>query len=144
MIKNNSYSLFPHLLKPLDLGFTILKNRVLMGSMHLGLEEAPNGFQQMAAFYAERARGGVGLIVTGGIGPNGVGAGYEGSALMATKEDVANHHIVTDAVHKADGKICMQILHTGRYAFNPALVAPSPIKSPINPFDPQGVDRGRD
>ncbi|MDY0220538.1 MAG: NADPH-dependent 2,4-dienoyl-CoA reductase [Desulfobacterium sp.] len=137
MQNNRSRSLFPHLLEPLDLGFTTLKNRVLMGSMHLGLEEMPNGFERMAAFYAERARGGVGLIVTGGIGPNSVGAVHADAALMASPQDVANHRIVTDAVHKADGKICMQILHTGRYAFNPELVAPSPVKSPITPFDPR-------
>ena len=137
MQNNRSRSLFPLLLEPLDLGFTILKNRVLMGSMHLGLEEMPNGFERMAAFYAERVRGGVGLIVTGGIGPNSVGAVHADAALMASPQDAANHRIVTDAVHKAGGRICMQILHTGRYAFNPDLVAPSPVKSPITPFDPR-------
>ncbi|MEH6576347.1 MAG: NADPH-dependent 2,4-dienoyl-CoA reductase [Amphritea sp.] len=130
---------YPHLLAPLDLGFTTLKNRVLMGSMHLGLEEAPNGFFRMAAFYAERARGGVAMIVTGGIGPNKEGAVHAHAALMKTPEDIANHRIVTDAVHQADGKICMQILHTGRYAFNDKLIAPSAIKAPINPFPPHEV-----
>ena len=137
MPKKHPLSPFPHLLVPLDLGFTTLKNRVLMGSMHLGLEEIPGGFERMAAFYAERALGGVGLIVTGGIGPNGVGAVHGEAALMATPRDVANHQIVTNAVHKAGGRICMQILHTGRYAFNPDLVAPSPVKSPITPFEPR-------
>ncbi len=128
---------YPHLMAPLDLGFTTLKNRVLMGSMHLGLEEAPNGFNRMAAFYAERARGGVALIVTGGIGPNKVGAVHGHAAQMATAEDVANHRIVTEAVHNEGGKICMQILHTGRYAYNPQPVAPSAIQAPINPFPPK-------
>ncbi|WP_286236906.1 NADPH-dependent 2,4-dienoyl-CoA reductase [Neptuniibacter halophilus] len=128
---------YPHLLAPLDLGFTTLKNRVLMGSMHTGLEEAPNGFERMAAFYAERARGGVALIVTGGIGPNKVGAVHGHAAQMLNAEDVANHRIVTDAVHAEEGKICMQILHTGRYAYNPQPVAPSALQAPINPFPPK-------
>ncbi|MCP4596662.1 NADPH-dependent 2,4-dienoyl-CoA reductase [Neptuniibacter sp.] len=128
---------YPHLLEPLDLGFTILKNRVLMGSMHLGLEEAPNGFERMAVFYAERARGGVALIVTGGIGPNKEGAVHGHAAQMASADDVANHKMVTEAVHKEGGKICMQILHTGRYAYNPQPVAPSPVQAPINPFPPK-------
>jgi len=127
---------YPHLLAPLDLGFTTLKNRVLMGSMHTGLEEVPNGFERMAAFYSERVQGGVGLIVTGGIGPNPEGAVHAHAALMCTQQDVANHRIVTDAVHAEDGKICMQILHTGRYAYNPNLIAPSALQAPINPFTP--------
>ncbi|MDO6564084.1 NADPH-dependent 2,4-dienoyl-CoA reductase [Amphritea sp. 1_MG-2023] len=130
---------FPHLLAPLDLGFTTLKNRVLMGSMHIGLEEQPNGFERMAAFYAERVRGGVGLIVTGGIAPNQEGGVVAGGAAMVTEQDVENHRIVTDAVHADGGKICMQILHTGRYAYNPKLIAPSAIKAPINPFPPHEV-----
>ena len=128
---------YPHLLQPLDLGFTTLKNRVLMGSMHLGLEEAPQGFERMAAFYAERARGGVALIVTGGIGPNKEGAVHAHAAQMATAEDAEKHKIVTEAVHAEGGKICMQILHTGRYAYNPKPVAPSAIQAPINPFPPK-------
>ncbi len=131
-----SHTQYPNLLKPLDLGFTTLKNRVLMGSMHLGLEEAPNGFERMAAFYAERARGGVAMIVTGGIGPNSEGAVHSAAALMNKPEDVVHHRIVTDAVHAEDSKICMQILHTGRYAYNPKLVAPSAVQAPINPFPP--------
>ncbi|WP_420554406.1 FAD-dependent oxidoreductase [Neptuniibacter marinus] len=128
---------YPHLFQPLDLGFTTLKNRILMGSMHLGLEETPNGFQRMAAFYAERARGGVALIVTGGIGPNKEGAVHGHAAQMANAEDVDNHKIVTEAVHDEGGKICMQILHTGRYAYNPQPVAPSALQAPINPFPPK-------
>lgn len=136
MAENN----YPHLFQPLDLGFTTLKNRVLMGSMHLGLEEAPNGFERMAAFYTERVRGGVSLIVTGGIGPNKEGAVHGHAAQMVSDQDVANHRIVTDAVHAEGGKICMQILHTGRYAYNPQPVAPSPIQAPINPFPPKELN----
>ncbi len=131
---------YPHLFEPLDLGFTTLKNRVLMGSMHLGLEEAEGGFDRMAAFYAARARGGVALIVTGGIGPNAEGAVAIGGALMATEEDAAHHRVVTDAVHAEGGKIAMQILHTGRYAYNPNAVAPSAVQAPINPFKPKELD----
>ena len=131
---------YPHLFQPLDLGFTKLKNRVVMGSMHLGLEEAENGFKRMAAFYAERAAGGVALIVTGGIGPNSEGGVGVGAAVMTTPEDANEHRIVTDAVHAAGGKIAMQILHTGRYAYNPNAVAPSPIQAPINLFRPKELD----
>lgn len=127
---------YPHMLSPLDLGFTTLKNRVLMGSMHTGLEESPNGFEKMAAFYAERARGGVGIIVTGGIAPNEAGAVGPGAGKMSTPEEAEEHKIVTQAVHEAGGKICMQILHAGRYAYHPKLVAPSAIQAPINPFVP--------
>ena len=127
---------YPHLLQPLDLGFTTLRNRTLMGSMHTGLEESPNGFDRMAAFYAERARGGVGLIVTGGIGPNREGSVGPGAAKMETEEESDKHKPVTQAVHEAGGKICMQILHAGRYAYHPKLVAPSAIQAPINPFVP--------
>jgi 2,4-dienoyl-CoA reductase (NADPH2) len=130
-------SAYPHLLQPLDLGFTTLRNRVLMGSMHVGLEEAPNGFERMAAFYAERARGGVALMVTGGIAPNDAGRPYPGGARMATEQEAAQHKVVTDAVHAAGGKIAMQILHFGRYAYHPGLVGPSPIKAPIAPMPPR-------
>ncbi len=131
---------YPHMLKPLDLGFTTLKNRVLMGSMHTGLEEAPDGLTRMAAFFAERARGGVGLIVTGGFGPNAEGATHPQTQLIKNEEDALKHREITDAVHEAGSKICMQILHTGRYAFNPKLVAPSAVQAPINPFKPQALD----
>ncbi len=127
---------YPHLLSPLDLGFTTLKNRVLMGSMHVGLEEAPNGFERMAAFYAERAEGGVGLIVTGGIAPNPRAAPWPGGAKMSTEEEADHHRVVTRAVHDHGGKIAMQILHFGRYAYSSELVGPSAIKAPINPFVP--------
>ncbi|MGD9865692.1 MAG: FAD-dependent oxidoreductase, partial [Pseudodonghicola sp.] len=130
---------YPHLLAPLDLGFTTLKNRVLMGSMHTGLEETGD-WNRVAEFYAERARGGVALMVTGGIGPNLEGSVAPGAAMMTTERDVANHAIVTDRVHQAGGKIAMQILHAGRYAFGPKCVAPSPVKSPISPFPPNELD----
>jgi len=132
-------SSYPHMLKPLDLGFTTLKNRVLMGSMHTGLEETKD-WNRVAEFYATRARGGVGLMVTGGIGPNMEGSVLPGAAMMVSDEDVANHRIVTDRVHAADGKIAMQILHAGRYAYGPKCVAPSAIKSPISPFPPTELD----
>lgn len=130
---------YPHLLAPLDLGFTTLKNRVLMGSMHTGLEELPKGHEKMAAFYAERARGGVGLIVTGGIAPNSQAVVMPGASTMMSSEDAQAHRVVTDAVHAEGGKICMQILHTGRYAYSPQLIAPSAIQAPINPFKPHAV-----
>ncbi|CAM3328855.1 NADPH-dependent 2,4-dienoyl-CoA reductase [Pseudomonas plecoglossicida] len=131
---------YPHLLAPLDLGFTTLRNRTLMGSMHTGLEERPGGFERMAAYFAERARGGVGLIVTGGIAPNEEGVGYTGAAKLTTEEEAAKHRLITEAVHAEGGKICMQILHTGRYAYSPKLVAPSAIQAPINPFTPKALD----
>lgn len=131
---------YPHLMAPLDLGFTTLKNRVLMGSMHTGLEERPNGFERMAAYFSERARGGVGLMVTGGIGPNEEGSVYAGAAKLSTPEEAEQHKIVTQAVHEAGAKICLQILHAGRYAFSPKSVAPSAIQAPINPFKPIELD----
>ncbi|MFO1234873.1 MAG: NADPH-dependent 2,4-dienoyl-CoA reductase, partial [Rivihabitans pingtungensis] len=117
-------SAYPHLLAPLDLGFTTLKNRVLMGSMHTGLEEAPGGFARMAAFYAERARGGVGLMVTGGVAPNEAGRVMMHSAMLTNEHEAEQHRVVTDAVHAAGGKIALQILHTGRYSYQPNPVAP--------------------
>ncbi|BEP57229.1 MULTISPECIES: FAD-dependent oxidoreductase [unclassified Variovorax] len=130
---------FPHLNKPLDLGFTTLRNRVLMGSMHVGLEEVPNGFERMAAFYAERARGEVGLIVTGGIAPNERARPMKGGAMLTNEDEAEHHRIVTKAVHAEGGKIAMQILHFGRYAYQPELVAPSPLQAPINPFVPHAL-----
>lgn len=132
-------SQYPHLMSPLDLGFTTLPNRVLMGSMHIGLEEAENGFARMAAFYAARARGGVGLMVTGGIAPNEAGRPYDGGAKLTTEEEAAQHRTVTDAVHAAGGRIAMQILHFGRYAYHADLVAPSAIQAPISPFPPHAL-----
>jgi 2,4-dienoyl-CoA reductase (NADPH2) len=134
-----SHNTYPHLLAPLDLGFTTLKNRVLMGSMHTGLEEVANGHERMAAYFAERAKGGVGLIITGGIGPNTEGGTHPNTKMLVTEEDLVGHRQITDAVHAYDGKICMQILHTGRYAYSPDQVAPSAIKSPINPFTPRAL-----
>ena len=130
---------YPHLLAPLDLGFTTLKNRVLMGSMHTGLEETKD-WNRVAEFYAERARGGVGLMVTGGMAPNNEGGVFPGAAGLFSDHDIANHRIVTSRVHDADGKIAMQILHAGRYAYGPECVAPSPVKSPISPFPPKELD----
>ncbi|MFD3559553.1 FAD-dependent oxidoreductase [Streptomyces sp. NPDC058686] len=129
-------SRYPHLLTPLDLGFTTLPNRVLMGSMHVGLEEAENGFARMAEFYATRARGGVGLMVTGGIAPNEAGRPWAGGAKLTTEAEADEHRQVTDAVHAAGAKIAMQILHFGRYAYHEDLVAPSPLQAPISPFPP--------
>jgi 2,4-dienoyl-CoA reductase (NADPH2) len=128
---------YPHLLRPLDLGFTILPNRVLMGSMHTGLEESPRGFERMAVFFAERARGGVGLIVTGGFSPNEVGAVIRGGVKLSTPEEAEDHKVIASVVHDGGGKICLQILHTGRYAYNPDQVAPSPIPSPIHRLTPK-------
>jgi 2,4-dienoyl-CoA reductase (EC 1.3.1.34) len=130
---------YQHLFQPLDLGFTQLKNRVLMGSMHTGLEEEKNGFDKLAAFYAERAKGGVGLIVTGGISPNFRGRVSPFGSELSKPWHVAKHRKVTEAVHAEGGKICMQILHTGRYAYHPFSVAPSKIKAPINPFAPKAM-----
>jgi 2,4-dienoyl-CoA reductase (NADPH2) len=130
---------YPNLLAPLDLGFTTLKNRVLMGSMHTGLEETKD-WNRVAEFYAERARGDVGLMVTGGIGPNLEGSVLPGASKMTNDEEVASHAIVTQRVHEAGGKIAMQILHAGRYSYGPKCVAPSPVKSPISPFPPNELD----
>lgn len=132
-------SAYPNLLAPLDLGFTTLKNRVLMGSMHTGLEELPNGPERMAAFYAERAAAGVALIVTGGIAPNEKGVVYRGASVLNQPQQVAHHQIVTEAVHQAGGKIALQILHTGRYSYQPQPVAPSALQAPINPFSPAAL-----
>ena len=127
---------YKHIFEPLDLGFTTLKNRVLMGSMHTGLEEEKNGIEKIATYYAERAKGGVGLIVTGGIAPNIQGWTAPFSARMSTKKHAKEHRVITEAVHKEGGKICMQILHSGRYGYHPFSVAPSKIQAPINPFKP--------
>ncbi|GAB3035785.1 NADPH-dependent 2,4-dienoyl-CoA reductase [Bowmanella dokdonensis] len=133
----STHPLYPHLLAPLDLGFTQLKNRVLMGSMHLGLEEEKGGHEKLAAFYAERAAGGVGLIVTGGVSPNRQGWVFPFASRMTRKSHAKAHRVITEAVHQQGGKICMQILHTGRYGYHPINVAPSAIQAPINPFKPR-------
>ncbi|WP_291729265.1 NADPH-dependent 2,4-dienoyl-CoA reductase [Leisingera sp. F5] len=130
---------YPNMLAPLDLGFTTLKNRVLMGSMHTGLEETGD-WNRVAEFYAARARGGVALMVTGGIGPNLEGSVLPGASMMTTAKDVENHRVVTGRVHEAGGRIAMQILHAGRYAYGPKCVGPSPVKSPISPFPPNELD----
>lgn len=128
---------YPSLFAPLDLGFTQLKNRVLMGSMHTGLEEYPDGAERLAAFYAERARHGVALIVSGGIAPDATGVGMAGGAMLNDVSQLPHHRTITDAVHQAGGKIALQILHTGRYSYQPNLVAPSPLQAPINRFTPR-------
>ncbi|MEQ1966922.1 NADPH-dependent 2,4-dienoyl-CoA reductase [Xenorhabdus nematophila] len=128
---------YPHLLAPLDLGFTTLKNRVLMGSMHTGLEEHPDGARRLAQFYAERAAGGVALIVTGGIAPNPQGVVAAGASVLNSEDSLPHHKFITGAVHQAGGKIALQILHTGRYSYQKNLVAPSAIQAPINPFMPR-------
>ncbi len=130
---------YPHLLAPLDLGFTSLKNRALMGSMHTNLEEMGD-WNRVAEFYAVRARADVALMVTGGMAPNREGGVFPGAAGLFTDADIANHRIVTDRVHEAGGKIAMQVLHAGRYAYGPECVAPSAIKSPISPFPPRELD----
>ena len=130
---------YPHLLAPLDLGFTTLKNRVLMGSMHVGLEEVEGGYDRMAAFYAERAAGGVGLIVTGGISRNDDGVACHGGSKLDTLEEEEKHKVITQAVHDAGGKIALQILHTGRYSYQAENVAPSAIQAPINPVKPHAL-----
>ncbi|MFQ2174256.1 FAD-dependent oxidoreductase [Aeromonas rivipollensis] len=132
-------SRYPTLLTPLDLGFTQLKNRVLMGSMHTGLEEEKGGFDKLAAFYAERARGGVGLIVTGGIAPNLRGRLVPHGSQLSFPWQVAKHKKVTSAVHQEGGKIALQILHAGRYAYHPFSLAPSAIRAPISPFKPRAM-----
>ncbi len=130
---------YPHLLAPLDLGHTTLKNRVLMGSMHTGLEETGD-WNRVAEFYATRARGGVGLMVTGGMAPNREGGVFPGAAGLFTDADIQNHRIVTDRVHAAGGLIAMQILHAGRYAYSKDCVSASAVKSPISPFPPRELD----
>ncbi len=132
-------SLYPHLLAPLDLGFVTLPNRVLMGSMHTNLEERGD-WNRVSEFYAERARGEVALMVTGGMAPNREGGVFPGAAGLFSPEDIANHRIVTGRVHDAGGRIAMQILHAGRYAYGPECVAPSAVKSPISPFAPKELD----
>jgi 2,4-dienoyl-CoA reductase (NADPH2) len=130
---------YPHLLTPLDLGFTTLKNRTLMGSMHVGLEEEKGGFEKLAAFYAARAKGGAGLIVTGGISPNIEGWVAPMAGRMSSRRHAKKHRVITDAVHAEGGKICMQILHSGRYGYHPFAVSASNAKSPITPFKPRAL-----
>ncbi len=127
---------YPHLFQPLDLGFTTLKNRAIMGSMHTGLEEHKDDMKALAGYFAERAKGGIGLMVTGGIAPNRQGWLAPFGAKLSTRSELNKHRNITQAVHAEDGKICMQILHAGRYGIHPMLVAPSPIRAHISPFRP--------
>jgi 2,4-dienoyl-CoA reductase (NADPH2) len=127
----------------LGLGFVTLKNRVLMGSMHTGLEEAEGGFHRLAAYFGARAKGGVGLMVTGGIAPNLEGRVHEGAAMLVTEAEAERHKPVTAAVHAHEGRICLQILHTGRYGFHKQLVAPSALQAPINIFKPKPLSVGQ-
>lgn len=131
--------MYPHLLEPLDLGFTTIANRTLMGSMHTGLEEEKHGFEKLAAFYEARAKGGVGLIVTGGISPNARGRLAPLGCELSKFWHVNKHKVITDAVHKYDTKICVQLLHAGRYSYHPFSVSASKVKSPINPFTPSAM-----
>jgi 2,4-dienoyl-CoA reductase (NADPH2) len=128
---------YPHLFRPLDLGFVTLPNRILMGSMHMGLEARPDGMERLAAFYAERAKGGAALIVTGGFSPNDAGELGPHRAQVSTKADAERHRIIPRAVHDAGGRIVLQVLHSGRYGFHKNIVAPSPVKSGINPNAPR-------
>ncbi|MCW8902676.1 NADPH-dependent 2,4-dienoyl-CoA reductase [Sedimenticola sp.] len=130
---------YPHLLAPLDLGFTVLKNRVLMGSMHTGLEDRKADYPKLAAYFAERARGGVGLMVTGGFAPTRAGWLAPFASKLTSRFEVKRHRLITDAVHLEGGKICLQILHAGRYGYTPISVAPSAVKSPITPFKPRAL-----
>ena len=130
---------YPHLFQPLDLGFTTLKNRAIMGSMHTGLEEDPNGYVRLAAYFGERAAGDVGLIVTGGYSPNPEGCIADRAAQLSTADDAARHRIVTQAVHGHGGKIALQILHTGRYGFHKQIVSASALQAPINIFKPRAL-----
>ncbi|GGN01534.1 NADPH-dependent 2,4-dienoyl-CoA reductase [Terrabacter tumescens] len=130
---------YPHLLEPLDLGFTTLRNRVVMGSMHTGLEDRAKDFDRLAAYYAERARGGVGLIVTGGFAPNLAGSLYPGGSVLVTERQARRHRVITNAVHREGGKIALQILHAGRYAYHPLAVSASALKSPISRFTPRAL-----
>ena len=130
---------YPHLLEPLDLGFTTLRNRVLMGSMHTGLEDHRRDFPRLAAYFAERAQGGVGMMVTGGFSPNLVGWLKPFAGKLGWPWEARKHRQVTAAVHAHDAKICLQLLHAGRYAYHPLSVSASPIKAPINPLTPRAL-----
>ena len=133
---------YPNLLSPLDLGFTTLRNRVVMGSMHTGLEDRARDIDRLAEYFAERARGGVGLIITGGYAPNRTGWLLPFAAQMVASSEARRHRRITDAVHDADGKILLQVLHAGRYAYHPFSVSASSIKAPINPFRPRTLSGG--
>jgi 2,4-dienoyl-CoA reductase (NADPH2) len=141
MSKQTAHPRYPHLFAPLDLGHVALKNRVLMGSMHVGLEDGKGPLRKLAAYFARRAEGGVGLLVTGGVAPNVAGWAKPFAGKLTHRYEVWQHRFVADAVREAGGRIAMQILHTGRYAYHPFAVAPSAIKSPISPFRPRALSR---
>ena len=128
---------YGHLFAPLDLGFTRLPNRIVMGSMHTGLEDRARDFGKLAAYFAARARGGAGLLVSGGIAPNRAAWGKPFAGKLSSPREVPRHRLVTDAVHAEGGRICMQILHTGRYGYHPLVVAPTALRAPINRFRPR-------
>ena len=130
---------YPNLLRPLQVGHITLRNRTLMGSMHTGLEEVRGGFERLAAYFAERARGGVGLIVTGGVSPNREGWLKPFAVKLSNEREARKHRVITDAVHAEGGAICLQVLHSGRYGYHPLCVAPSKIKSPISMFKPRAM-----
>src|SRR3954467_12384098 len=130
---------YGHLFAPLELGFTRLANRIVMGSMHTGLEDRAHDYPKLAAYFAARARGGAGLLVTGGIAPNRAGWTYPFAGKLSARSEVDRHQLVTTAVHAEGGRICMQILHTGRYAYHPFPVAPSALRAPINRFKPSAL-----
>ncbi len=138
----DSTSPYPRLFAPLDLGFTQLRNRIVMGSMHTGLEDRARDYPKLAAYFAARARGGAALLVTGGIAPNRAGWVAPFAGKLTARRELARHRLVTSAVHEHGAKVCLQILHTGRYAFHPLLVAPSPIRAPINKFKPRELSSG--
>ncbi len=140
---SETHQRYPHLFEPLDLGFTTVQNRILMGSMHTGLEEEKDGYRKLARYFRERAEGEVGLIVTGGVAPNRAGWVFPFSSRLARTSQVGKHRIITDLVHETGTKICLQILHSGRYGYHPFCVAPSAIRAPINRFRPRALsDRG--
>src|SRR5262245_55667045 len=130
---------YARLFTPLNLGFTTLDNRIVMGSMHTGLEDRARDFPKLAAYFAARARGGAGLLVSGGIAPNRAAWGKPFAGKLSSEREVARHRLVTEAVHEAGGKICMQILHTGRYGYHPLVVAPSALRAPINRYKPRAL-----
>ena len=135
----NAHPLYPRVFQPLDLGFLTLPNRILMGSMHTGLEEEKGGMDKLARFYAERAAGEAGLLVTGGIAPNRAGVVAWGGSRMSSHRHASHHRVIPEAVHAEGGKIVMQILHAGRYAYTPFCVAPSALKAPIGRFKPRAL-----
>ena len=138
-----AHAKYPKLFEPLNIGFTSLKNRFVMGSMHTGLEDSEKNFSKLAAFYGERAEGGVGLIVTGGFSPNKTGWFLPFSSKLSSHSEVARHQTLTSRVHAAGGKMALQILHAGRYSVHPFAAAPSALKAPISPFKPWAMSHSK-